>query len=223
MRNLGNQPTITELIENTVSHISKFSWKTSEGQNLKLFACEVEGEKLIFPKFQIFPVENNNIRNLGNKPTITELIENTVSHISKFSWKITEGKIFKLFACKEEGEKLIFPKFLIFPAENSNMKNLGNQPTKTELVENTVSHISKFFWKTSEGKILKLFACKEEGEKLIFLKFQIFPVENNDIRNIGNQPTKSELVENTVSHISKFSWKTRQERNLKLFACKEKG
>ncbi|CAG9762075.1 unnamed protein product [Ceutorhynchus assimilis] len=40
MKNLGNQPPITELIKNTVSHISKFSWKTSEGNILKLFACE---------------------------------------------------------------------------------------------------------------------------------------------------------------------------------------
>ncbi|CAG9763165.1 unnamed protein product [Ceutorhynchus assimilis] len=43
------------------------------------------------------------------------------------------------------------------------MKNLGNQHTKTELIENTVSHISKFSWKTGEGKHLKLFACEEEG------------------------------------------------------------
>ncbi|CAG9767214.1 unnamed protein product [Ceutorhynchus assimilis] len=99
------------------------------------------------------------MRNIGNQPTITELIENTVLHISKFSWKTSEGKILKLFACREEGEKLIFPKFQNFLVENSNMKNLGNQPTQTELVENTVSHISRFFWKTSEGKILKLFAC----------------------------------------------------------------
>ncbi|CAG9766987.1 unnamed protein product [Ceutorhynchus assimilis] len=102
------------------------------------------------------------------------------------------------------------------------MKNIGNQPTKTELVENTVSHISKFSWKTSEGRNLKLFACEEEGQRLIFIKFQIFPVENNNMKNIGNQPTKTELVENTVSHISKFSWKTSEGRNLKLFACKEK-
>ncbi|CAG9761987.1 unnamed protein product [Ceutorhynchus assimilis] len=111
MRNLGNQHTITELIENTVSHISKFSWKTREGNILKLFACKEEGEKLIFSKFQIFPVKNYNMRNLGNQPTITELIGNTVLHISKFSWKTSEGKILKLFACREEGTKLIFPKF----------------------------------------------------------------------------------------------------------------
>ncbi|CAG9771720.1 unnamed protein product [Ceutorhynchus assimilis] len=47
--------------------------------------------------------------------------------------------------------------------ENNNMKNFGNQPTKTELFDNTVSHISKFSWKTSEGKNLKLFACQEEN------------------------------------------------------------
>ncbi|CAG9762935.1 unnamed protein product [Ceutorhynchus assimilis] len=99
------------------------------------------------------------MKNLGNKHTKTELVENTVSHISKFSWKSSEGKILKLFARKEEGEKLIFPKFQIFPVENSNMKNLGIQLTKIELVENTVSHISKFSWKTRAGKILKLFAC----------------------------------------------------------------
>ncbi|CAG9761824.1 unnamed protein product [Ceutorhynchus assimilis] len=94
------------------------------------------------------------MKNLGNQPTKTELIENTVSHISKFSWNTNEGKVLKLFACKEEGEKLVFPKFQIFSVENNNMKNLGNQPTKTELLKNTVSHISKFSWKTSEGKIL---------------------------------------------------------------------
>ncbi|CAG9762027.1 unnamed protein product [Ceutorhynchus assimilis] len=66
MKNLGNQPTQTELVENTVAHISKFSWETSEGRNLKLFACKEEGEKLIIPKFQIFPVENNNMKNVGN-------------------------------------------------------------------------------------------------------------------------------------------------------------
>ncbi|CAG9771929.1 unnamed protein product [Ceutorhynchus assimilis] len=71
------------------------------------------------------------MRNIGNQLTITELIENRVSHILKFSWKTSDGKIFKLFACKEEGEKLIFSKFQIFPVENSNMKNFGNQPTKT--------------------------------------------------------------------------------------------
>ncbi|CAG9770757.1 unnamed protein product [Ceutorhynchus assimilis] len=205
MKNLGNQPTNTELVENTVSHISKFSWKTREEKILKLFAYKEEGEKLIFPKFQIFPVENSNMKNLGNQPTITELIENTVSHISKISWKTREGKILKLFACKEEGEKLIFPKFQIFPVENSNMKNLGNQPTITELIENTVSHISKISWKTREGKILKLFACKEEGKKLIFPKFQIFQVENYNMRNLGNQPTITEIFENPVSLISKFS------------------
>ncbi|CAG9771279.1 unnamed protein product [Ceutorhynchus assimilis] len=156
-------------------------------------------------KFQIFPVENYNMRNLGNQPTITELIENRVSHISKLSWKTREGKILKLFACGEEAEKLIFPKFQNFPTENSNMKNLGNQLTKSELVENTVSHIPKFSLKTSRGKILKLFACKKEGEKLIFPKFQIFPVENYNMSNLGNQPTMTELIENTVSHISKFS------------------
>ncbi|CAG9762712.1 unnamed protein product [Ceutorhynchus assimilis] len=43
------------------------------------------------------------------------------------------------------------------------MKNLGNQPTKTELIENTILHISKFSWNTSEGKNLKLCACKEVG------------------------------------------------------------
>ncbi|CAG9771589.1 unnamed protein product [Ceutorhynchus assimilis] len=43
------------------------------------------------------------------------------------------------------------------------MKNLGNQLTKTELVENIVSHISKFSWKTSERKNMKLFKCEEEG------------------------------------------------------------
>ncbi|CAG9763409.1 unnamed protein product [Ceutorhynchus assimilis] len=225
MRNIGNQPKITELIENTVSHISKFSWKTSEGNISKLFACKEEGEKLIFPEFQIFLVENNNMRNIGNHPKITELIANTVSHISEFSWKTSEGKILKLLVCKEEeeGEKLIFPKFENFPVENSNMKNLGNQPTETELVENTVSHISKFSWRTSEGNILKLFACKEEGEKLIFPKFQKFLLENNNMRNIGNQPTITELIENTVSHISKFSWKTSEGNISKLFACKEEG
>ncbi|CAG9768667.1 unnamed protein product [Ceutorhynchus assimilis] len=129
MKNLENQPTLTELIENTVSHISKFSWKTSEGKILKLFTCKEEGKKLIFPKFQIFPVENSNMKNFENQPTIIELIENTVSHISKFSWETSEGKILKLFACKEEGEKLIFPKFQIFAVKNNNMKNLGIQPT----------------------------------------------------------------------------------------------
>ncbi|CAG9763290.1 unnamed protein product [Ceutorhynchus assimilis] len=74
MKYLENQPTITELIENTVSHISKFSWKTSEGNILKLFACKEKGEKLIFPKFQIFLVENNNMTNLGNLPTKTVFI-----------------------------------------------------------------------------------------------------------------------------------------------------
>ncbi|CAG9763336.1 unnamed protein product [Ceutorhynchus assimilis] len=145
------------------------------------------------------------MKNLGNQPTKTELVENKVSHISKFSWKTSKGKILKLFACIEEGEKLIFPKFQIFSVGNSNMKNLGNQPTKTELVENKVSHISKFSWKTSKGKILKLFACIEEGENLIFRKFQIFPLENYNMRNLGNQPTITGLIENTVSHISKFS------------------
>ncbi|CAG9763513.1 unnamed protein product [Ceutorhynchus assimilis] len=87
MRNLGNQLTITELIENTVPYISKFSWKTSEGKNLKLFACKKKGEKLIFPKFQIFPLENNNMKNHGNQLTKTEIIVNTVSHNPKFSWK----------------------------------------------------------------------------------------------------------------------------------------
>ncbi|CAG9770213.1 unnamed protein product [Ceutorhynchus assimilis] len=43
MKNLGNQSPITELIENTLSHLPKFSWKTSKGKNLKLFACEEEG------------------------------------------------------------------------------------------------------------------------------------------------------------------------------------
>ncbi|CAG9770583.1 unnamed protein product [Ceutorhynchus assimilis] len=80
------------------------------------------------------------------------------------------------------------------------MKNLENQPTKTELVENTVSHISKLSWKTTEGEILKLFACKEEGEKLIFPKFQIFPVKNSNMKNLGNQLTQTELVE-IQSHI----------------------
>ncbi|CAG9771955.1 unnamed protein product [Ceutorhynchus assimilis] len=108
MRNIGNQPTITELIENTVPHISKFFWKTSEGRNLKLFACKEKGERLIFPKFKIFPVENSNMGNIGNQLTITELIENTVSHISKFSWKTSEGKILKLFACKGEGIRSLF-------------------------------------------------------------------------------------------------------------------
>ncbi|CAG9762805.1 unnamed protein product [Ceutorhynchus assimilis] len=223
MKNIGNQATITNLVENTVSHISKFSWKTSEGKILELFACKEESEKLIFLKFQIFPVENSNMKNLGNQPTKTELVENTVSHISKFSWKTSEGKILTLFACKGEGEKLIFPKFQISPVKNNNMKNIGNQPTITNLVENTVSHISKFSWKTSEGKILELFACKEESEKLIFLKFQIFPVENSNMKNLGNQPTKTELVENTVSHISKFSWKTSEGKILTLFACKGEG
>ncbi|CAG9774036.1 unnamed protein product [Ceutorhynchus assimilis] len=51
------------------------------------------------------------------------------------------------------------------------MKNLGNQPPINELIENTVSHISKFSWKTTEGKILKLFTCEKEGQRLIFLKF----------------------------------------------------
>ncbi|CAG9762895.1 unnamed protein product [Ceutorhynchus assimilis] len=179
MRNIENQPTITELIENTVSHISKFSWKTSKGIILKLFACKDE-------------VDNYNMRNIENQPTITELIENTVSHISKFSWKTSKGIILKLFACKDE-------------VDNYNMRNIENQPTITELIENTVSHISKFSWKTSKGIILKLFACKDEGEKLIFPKFQIFPVENYTLSNIGNQPTITELIENTVSRISKFS------------------
>ncbi|CAG9770819.1 unnamed protein product [Ceutorhynchus assimilis] len=115
------------------------------------------------------------MKNLGNLSTKIELVENTVSHISKFSWKTCGGKIFKLFACKEEGEKLIFPKLEIFPVENNNMKNLGNRSPITESIENTVLHISKFSWKTSERKILKLFACEEKGEKLIFPKFQIFP------------------------------------------------
>ncbi|CAG9762146.1 unnamed protein product [Ceutorhynchus assimilis] len=76
------------------------------------------------------------------------------------------------------------------------MKNLRNQPTKTELVENTVSHISMFSWKTSEGKILELFACKEEGEdeKLIFPKFQFFSVGNNNMKNLGNQPTTTVFI-----------------------------
>ncbi|CAG9772893.1 unnamed protein product [Ceutorhynchus assimilis] len=43
------------------------------------------------------------------------------------------------------------------------MKNLGNQPTITELIDDIVSHISKFCWKTNKGKILKLFVCEEEG------------------------------------------------------------
>ncbi|CAG9769687.1 unnamed protein product [Ceutorhynchus assimilis] len=42
------------------------------------------------------------------------------------------------------------------------MKNSGNQPTKTELFENTVSHISKFSWKTSEGKNLKFLHVKKK-------------------------------------------------------------
>ncbi|CAG9773170.1 unnamed protein product [Ceutorhynchus assimilis] len=50
--------------------------------------------------------------------------------------------------------------------ENSNMKKFGNQPPITELIENTVSHITKFSWKTSERKNLKLFACGEEDETL---------------------------------------------------------
>ncbi|CAG9763436.1 unnamed protein product [Ceutorhynchus assimilis] len=57
------------------------------------------------------------------------------------------------------------PNLFIYPGENNNMKNLGNQPRITELIENTVSHISEYSWKTSEGKILKLFVCEEEGTK----------------------------------------------------------
>ncbi|CAG9772725.1 unnamed protein product [Ceutorhynchus assimilis] len=101
MKNLRNQSPITELIENTVSHIPKFFWNSSEGKNLKLLECEEEGQRLIFPKFQFFPVENNNMKSLGNQPPITELIENTVSHIPKFSWKTSERKNLKLLASEE--------------------------------------------------------------------------------------------------------------------------
>ncbi|CAG9773303.1 unnamed protein product [Ceutorhynchus assimilis] len=101
------------------------------------------------------------------------------------------------------------------------MKNFGNQPTETELIENTISHISKFSWNTSEGKNVKLFACEEEDYSLIFPKFQIFPVENTNMKNYVNQLTKTDIIVNTVLQNSKFSWKTSERKNLKLFACEE--